>query len=243
VDESETKSEAVKISPSYTLADLVNDRVTPLDVLQDQIERCILQFATALVSQEHSGVAVLLLCCSPIETLGRITTGSPSGSDSRAFIEGCGYIFGNSAYPPKTFKLLWRSLRCGLYHDGFVKFGVGIGHTSDSAIAELPSGTLIINPSRFCEAVGAAFQRFFSDARTSIETSKKFADYYRASKDQYTRQSPNDPPMDLNSSTVTIAPATISTLSDGQITPGLSQAPAYRKGYRMASDTPDRDER
>jgi hypothetical protein len=98
----------------------------------------------------HSGFAVLHVCLSYIELVGSLQ--SPAAkSSTRTFRDGVRVIPGlidAAAATNAVVSRLYVGARCGLYHEGRTRPGVGLGHPPDgNAIAVHPTtGAIAISP-------------------------------------------------------------------------------------------------
>jgi hypothetical protein len=98
----------------------------------------------------HSGFAVLHVCLSYIELVGSLQ--SPvAKSSTKTFRDGVRVIPGlidAAAATNAVVARLYAGARCGLYHEGRTRPGVGLGHPPDgNAIAVQPTtGTIAISP-------------------------------------------------------------------------------------------------
>jgi len=119
---------------------------------------------TAVSSVRHSGFAVLQICLSYFETIGRYT-GVGSGSKA-AFGKGVLEVFPELAADTSdrttaVIDSLYKDARCGLYHN-VRSARVGLGWPPDgAAIAyDSPSARVVVNPERLPKVLKAHLERF-----------------------------------------------------------------------------------
>jgi hypothetical protein len=100
----------------------------------------------------HSGFAVLHICLSYVELIGSLVQTTPQ-SPGKTFEAGLSTISGliSSLYiNTPVVARLYEAARCGLYHEGRTRSGVGLGQPPDgNAISCDPlNGTIAISPER-----------------------------------------------------------------------------------------------
>lgn len=112
----------------------------------------------------HSGFAVLHICFSYIELVGSLVQATRNSS-TKTFEAGLRAIPGliDASQISKTvIDRLFEAARCGLYHEGRTRPGVGLGQPSDgNAIVFDPrSGTIGISPERLPQVLKAHLEQF-----------------------------------------------------------------------------------
>lgn len=118
-------------------------------------------------SIRHSGVAVLHICLSYIELVGSLVPGG-GRKDRDAFERGLRAIPGlidPSQLSPQVVERLYIGARCGLYHEGRMRPGVGLGQPRDGkAIAcDSTSGEIIFSPERLPKVLKAHLNQYRRD--------------------------------------------------------------------------------
>jgi len=115
-------------------------------------------------SIRHSGFAVLHICLSYFELVGSLVTSGPSSS-IETFEAGVrrilpGLLDGPTGAP--VLARLYEGARCGLYHEGRTRLGVGLGQPPDgSPIAfDSSSGMIGISPERLPRVLKAHLEQF-----------------------------------------------------------------------------------
>ena len=115
-------------------------------------------------SIRHSGFAVLHICFSYIELIGSLaqTTRQSSAKTFEAGLRAVPGLIDASQIDPTVIGRLYQAARCGLYHEGRIRPGVGLGQPSDgNAIASDPqSGTIAISPERLPRVLKAHLEEF-----------------------------------------------------------------------------------
>lgn len=115
-------------------------------------------------SIRHSGFAVLQICLSYFETVGRYT-GETAGSKA-AFRKGVTEVFPDLVAADARFAedfadALYREARCGLYHN--VRTArVGLGWPPGTAAVAYVDNRIVVNPERFPKMLKVHLERFRS---------------------------------------------------------------------------------
>lgn len=145
-------------------------------------------------SIRHSGFAVLHICLSYVELIGSLVHATLQ-SPSRTFKAGLSTISGliDSSYVnTPVVARLYEAARCGLYHEGRTRPGVGLGQPPDgNAIACDPlSGAIAISPERLPQVLKAHLEelrRALLDARNTDLRDR----FERRFDSGFTQQPPN----------------------------------------------------
>lgn len=115
----------------------------------------------------HSGFAVLHICLSYFELIGSLVSSKPRSS--MRFKAGVQRVLpglvNDSADSAALLRRLHEGARCGLYHEGRTRPGVGLGRPPDgSPIAYDPqSRTVVISPERLPRVLKAHLEQFRSE--------------------------------------------------------------------------------
>jgi len=115
-------------------------------------------------SIRHSGFAVLHICLSYIELIGSLVSPKDESS-TKTFEAGARAIPGlidRSLADSGVFARLYEAARCGLYHEGRTRPGIGLGQPPDgNAMAYDPeSETIGISPERLPRVLKAHLEQF-----------------------------------------------------------------------------------
>ena len=145
-------------------------------------------------SIRHSGFAVLHICLSYVELIGSLvqaTLQSPGKTFEAGLSEISGLIDSSYINTPVVARL-YEAARCGLYHEGRTRPGVGLGQPPDgNAIAWDPlSGTIAISPERLPQVLKAHLEelrRALLDARNTDLRDR----FERRFDSGFTQQPPN----------------------------------------------------
>lgn len=112
----------------------------------------------------HSGFAVLHICLSYFELIGSLLQAKPQSS-SKAFNVGIRAVpdaIDPSSATGKVLRKLYDGARCGLYHEGRTRLGIGLGQPPDGkAIAYVKKRDMIgISPERLPRVLKAHLAQF-----------------------------------------------------------------------------------
>jgi hypothetical protein len=139
----------------------------------------ILPHAENLAHEEDGGIPSLIICTSVFEPIGAIRGGT--NSESR-FKSGFEYVFPESS---KFSHLAYDRLRNGLFHLGFIKWGLII-QDHDKPVEE-SGGIIFIDPKRFAKAVRESFSKFCAEVKSDSELSGRFDAYFDKQAEQTKR--------------------------------------------------------
>ncbi len=123
----------------------------------------------------HSGFAVLHICLSYFELIGSLVTSTPQ-TPTRTFKAGVRHVLpgliDGSADSEALLARLHEGARCGLYHEGRIRPGVGLGQPpGESPIAyDSSSKTVVISPERLPRVLKAHLERFRHELLDSANT-------------------------------------------------------------------------
>jgi hypothetical protein len=121
---------------------------------------------------EHSGFAVLHICLSYFELIGTILS-APGVAPSLAFRAGVDAVIPTVVPPGNLRKEFMRKLhhgvRCGLYHQGRTRAGVGLGQPEggDCLAFDPSTGIIAISPERLPGALITHLRTFCDELLTS----------------------------------------------------------------------------
>ncbi len=168
----------MKVSKRYTVEDLNNNKASLLDVYEDYVTEYVLAVAERILKEEHSEIAVVILVTSIFEPLGAMIRGAKKGNDSDRFCAGFHFVFGAipGAQDPKSAAArVYRLLRHGLYHEGFLKSGLIL--VAEGAPISEDGGILRINVGGFLRKTAQQFHVYVEDVRQSGPDSIKTRDF------------------------------------------------------------------
>ncbi len=143
------------------------------------------------------------------ETLGSMLVGvyNPNGGFRQRFRRGCERAFPQTT--SGTTRLLYELLRCGLYHEGFIKPGVIIAGI-DTAASE-SNGALIVNPERLLHETEKAFAAYIQELRSNPEMKAKFDQYLEQQREKF-RKSGRVVTVSADLGTTTVSPLATATI-------------------------------
>lgn len=158
------------------IADLVVNGGLPLDG------------GTTVQAIKHSGFAVLQICLSYFETIGKYQ--APKGShkkDNEYFKAGVQAVFPSIQKVPsevrkKLLEVLWKDARCGLYHNSRTRYRVGLGQPPNGeAMAYDPEAQMLaMSPEHLPRALKAHLECYRTDLLNPIhaEARQNFEDQF-----------------------------------------------------------------
>ena len=175
------------ISPKYLASKLAHPTVDDkIDVFEDQMFGFLFDHAISLLSPNypghaHAGVAALMISGAYFETIASFIQGKSSEGHSRQFFGiGLQAVFPNFSEILQTSEkidefssLLYRELRCGLFHESGPRSKIILQYEQPSSIGVLTEDgtgkvtTLLICPTRFVHQVVGHFQHYLKQLRDS----------------------------------------------------------------------------
>jgi hypothetical protein len=161
----------MKVSKRYTMADLHSGRASRLDVYEDYVAEYVLAFAERMAKEEHSEIAVVILVTSIFEPLGAMIRGSKKGNDCDNFCAGLQFVFGAIPGAQDTAARVYRLLRHGLYHEGFLKAGLVLVAEGEPIVED--DGILRVNVRAFLRKTVQQFHVYVEGVRQSGPDSTK----------------------------------------------------------------------
>lgn len=131
---------------------------------------------------QHSGFAVLQICLSYFETIGKYQ--APADDNHKKYNEyfkaGAQTVFPFiQNAPPKVRKklldVLWKDARCGLYHNSRTRRGVGLRQPPNGeAMAYYPDAqVLVISPERLPQALKGHLERYRAELLDPINAAAR----------------------------------------------------------------------
>lgn len=127
----------------------------------------------------HSGFAVLQICLSYFETVGKYQSPSVVG-DQENFKLGVQAVFPLLQNIPskvrgRLLKAFWKEARCGLYHNSRTGRGVGLGQPPNGeAMTYVPEvQLLVISPERLPKALKEHLERYRTELLDPSETERR----------------------------------------------------------------------
>jgi hypothetical protein len=122
-----------------------------------------------------SGFAVLQICLSYFETIGKYMDGyaQPGGQSKHYFEEGVKAVFPSLNTPASATLLgnLYEDARCGLYHGSMTVLGIRVGeNATDAVVYDAANGTITLNPHKLPKALGDHLAGYVRKLRDAAET-------------------------------------------------------------------------
>ncbi len=161
------------------VADLVANGGLPLDG------------GTTLLAIRHSGFAVLQICLSYFETIGKYQ--APKGShkkDNEYFKAGVQAVFPSIRNVPSEVRkqlldVLWKDARCGLYHNSRTRHRVGLGQppNGEAMAYDSEAQILAISPEHLPQDLKAHLERYRTDLLNPVNGEARQNFEYQFDKD------------------------------------------------------------
>ena len=144
-----------KLNPSS-----IDDKIY---IYKRQVEEWFLNPAVSLCRRKNNNFVVVMIATSYIEGVEQYRKGRSSDSHSKQyFSDGMKRIFKIQNISDDQLKVLYKHLRCGLFHNGMSGDAVVLNRTLNSAIEFSNRGTTDINPRLFLAAILQDFQQYIN---------------------------------------------------------------------------------
>ena len=148
---------------------------------------------------QHSGFAVLQICLSYFETIGKYQAPADGNhkKDNEYFKAGAQTVFpciqnAPSEVRKKLLEVLWKDARCGLYHSSRTRRGVGLSQPPNGeAMAYYHDAqVLVISPERLPHALKCHLERYRTDLLDPINVDARQCFERQFDKDLGVNQQP-----------------------------------------------------
>lgn len=148
--------------------DDIDDKII---IYQRQVEEWFLNCAISLCHRKNNNFVVVMIATSYIEGVEQYRNGRLSNDQSRqCFSNGVRRIFGMKNVSNGQLNMLYKHLRCGLFHNGMSGDAVVLSRNFNSALSFSIRGTIDINPKLFLNAVVQDFNQYIIDLRNQNNT-------------------------------------------------------------------------
>jgi len=143
----------------------IQDPDTKILVYEDRVTGWFLQHGRLLQEHHDAAFVVLQVALAQIEGIEQYRRGlSSKGKESQFFCWGIKRIFSLTDANDLRLKEFYKLVRCGLFHDGMTRAGVGIGNGFDRAL-DFHDGGIRISPNKFFDAVSADFAAYIAQLK------------------------------------------------------------------------------
>ena len=167
------------LSPKYPSQKYWKEEVSAIEVFEDQVRGWVLDFAEQLASQEHSGIAVLMLATSYFEPIECFRSGQDTDTSGKLFKRSVRTVFrevNESPNPDKVAGILLNQLRNGLFHTGLVRPLLVLVREGEPIKVEMDGQTvraIQINATAFLECVQRDFEDYVSELKHGSDHSTR----------------------------------------------------------------------
>ena len=140
----------------------LSDIDTKILIYEDRVKHWFLDYAKKLLDFKHADFIVLAIIFSQIEGMAKLLKGTSTKKQQprTLFMDGLKKIVGmHESGDNKLPKKFYDIVRCGLFHDGFTKKGVGITRDIQKSTDIDTKNNILINPQLLLES----FEKYFSE--------------------------------------------------------------------------------
>jgi hypothetical protein len=143
------------------------DKNTGILVYEDRVVGWFFDFGEMLKSEDNAGFAVLQIAVAQIEGMEQYRRGETSKNKSEDFLcKGLRRIFPLEQWDDSWFNQFYTAVRCGLFHDGMTRRGVGISKDFPEALVyDEDRQQVLVNPNSFLDAVRSDFEQYLVDLK------------------------------------------------------------------------------
>ena len=147
---------------------IIDDKIY---IYKRQVEEWFLNRAVSLCHRKNNNFVVVMIATSYIEGIEQYRNGRLShGHSKQYFSDGMKRIFGIQNVSDNQLKMLYKHLRCGLFHNGMSGDVVVLNRTLKGAIEFSNRGTIDINPRLFLAAILKDFQQYINELSNQNNT-------------------------------------------------------------------------
>lgn len=108
----------------------------------------------------HAGYALVSLLFSYFEMIAQYMEGASSqGGSKRTFVRGFKYVFPATSLSDDEIEEVYKRVRCGMYHDGYTKFGTLISSEFAPSVS-IDTDTVKVNPHTLVDDVANHFAAY-----------------------------------------------------------------------------------
>ncbi|SEV93384.1 hypothetical protein [[Clostridium] fimetarium] len=146
-----------------------NDIDDKIFIYKRQVDEWFLSRAVSLCSEKNNSFVVVMIATSYIEGVEQYRHGGLSNRKSKEyFLEGMRRIFRVQNVTDDQLSVLYKQLRCGLFHNGMSGDAVVLSHRFKINIEFSNRGTIDINPQLFLSDIIQDFEQYINDL-TNLE--------------------------------------------------------------------------
>ncbi|MAX38784.1 MAG: hypothetical protein CME33_19680 [Gimesia sp.] len=117
----------------------------------------------------HAGFALLSLVFTYFEMIGQYRSGKPGSHPTKMFRKGITYVYPEKNFSKDQCGKIYNRVRCGMYHNAFIKKGTLIGRYDQSIEVE-NGGNVKINPHSLSVDVNSNFKEYIKLLKDEDET-------------------------------------------------------------------------
>ena len=121
----------------------------------------------------HAGYAVVSLLFSYFEMIAQFIEGTLSQGGTKAtFVRGFKYVYPSTTMSNSDIEEVYKRVRCGMYHDGFTKFGTLIDGSYRPSVA-FDGDTVKVNPHTLVADVVSHFSNYILTLKNAANTTER----------------------------------------------------------------------
>jgi hypothetical protein len=121
----------------------------------------------------HAGYALVTLLFSYFEMIAQYIEGTSSNGGSKAtFLRGFCYVFPATSLSSPEIEEVYKRVRCGMYHDGYTKFGTLISGNFSPTVS-LENSTVKVNPHTLVDDISAHFVGYIATLNTVTNVAER----------------------------------------------------------------------
>lgn len=121
----------------------------------------------------HAGYALVSILFSYFEMIAQYIEGTSSNGGSKAtFVRGFRYVFPSSSLTSDEIEDVYKRVRCGMYHDGYTKFGTLISGDYSPSIS-VENDTVKVNPHTLVDDISAHFSSYIATIKSSANSNDR----------------------------------------------------------------------
>lgn len=136
-----------------------------IDIFSDRVIGWQLEIAQSLRSNQYAGFGIISILFSYFEMIGQYHNGGKGSSNIGDFKTGFRLVYSSTPFTDPQLRTIYNKVRCGMYHNGYIKRGVLISGQHPQTFEIGSTGDIFINPHTLTDTIQTHFSSFISNLK------------------------------------------------------------------------------